>query len=298
MKMLRAWAQASRLPSQSYIFFPLLLGMLAARAAGAAWSWTVFAAVALFGQLLQLYIVYANDYADVESDRLNRTFTPFSGGSRVIVEGLLTRRAMGVAAVAAAALTLAAAGAAAWAWDRPLLWGLGAAGLVLLWMYSYPPLRLSYTGGGELLQALGTAYVLPLFGFYALTGDCAFPWVLSFMLTGSHLACAVATALPDRDSDALSGKHTLAVRLGAAAPWLSAGLQVLTLAWTGARTLPASAGMTLFFAVPAAAAGIALWMASGARPRTPTMLAFTTASVGCTVTATAYLCAWAFTLKP
>ena len=45
--------------------------------------------------------------------------------------------------------------------------------LLLLWLYSFKPVRLSYRGGGEILQALGTALVLPLLGFYAQSGSLA-----------------------------------------------------------------------------------------------------------------------------
>ena len=82
---LRPWLKAARLPSQSYIFLPPLLGQALALHQGAKFDWKVFALVHLFGLAMQLYIVFANDYADQETDQRNTTFTPFSGGSRVLL---------------------------------------------------------------------------------------------------------------------------------------------------------------------------------------------------------------------
>ena len=37
-------------------------------------DWAIFAAVHLFGMFNALYIVYANDFADRETDEKNKTF--------------------------------------------------------------------------------------------------------------------------------------------------------------------------------------------------------------------------------
>ncbi|MFN2267948.1 MAG: hypothetical protein ABR533_06700 [Desulfonatronovibrio sp.] len=71
-----AWIQASRVPSQAYIFLPLLMGQSMAFAQGK-FTWTVFFICHLYGIFVQLFIVFANDVADEETDRLNSTFTVF-----------------------------------------------------------------------------------------------------------------------------------------------------------------------------------------------------------------------------
>ncbi|XXT20026.1 prenyltransferase [Sorangium sp. So ce429] len=216
---LGAWLRASRLASQPSIALPLLLGqLLGARAAGRPLDLGTLAAVHLFGLLDQLFIVYANDVADQETDRQNRTATPFSGGSRVLVEGRLSPRALGAAAIACAAGLVAVSAALAAALptaSAPLLVPLAVAALLLLWAYSYPPLRLSYRGGGELLQMVGVGAVLPLYGYIAQGGAIArFPFALLAFLLPSHLGSAIATALPDEPSDRESAKRTLPVRVG------------------------------------------------------------------------------------
>lgn len=215
MTRFAAWVQASRLPSQTYIAFPILFGQMVAFAAGFEWSWIGFALAQAFGLFDQLYIVYANDWADVETDAGNETFNIFSGGSRVIVEGRITRRAIGRAAIVMATLA-AGVGVALWAYrGTPVPLVLIVVGLALLWAYSYPPVRMSYRGGGEVLQMLGVGGVLPLVGFVAQGAPLgAFPWAMLGVSLPISLGCAVATSLPDEPSDRSSQKFTGSVTLG------------------------------------------------------------------------------------
>jgi 1,4-dihydroxy-2-naphthoate octaprenyltransferase len=209
------WLKASRLPSQSYIAPPLLLGQAWVAHQHGELSWTILILVQAFGVFDQLCIVYANDYADQATDRLNRTSTLFSGGSRVLVEGLLQPRQLRRAALLMAGLCLLVGLILSLGFDRPAALPLAATALILLWAYSFAPLRLNYRGGGELLQAVGVGAVLPLFGHVAQGGALEhFPWPLLAVLLPTHLACAMATALPDEPSDRLSRKRTAAVLLG------------------------------------------------------------------------------------
>lgn len=215
MSTLIAWIRASRPPSQSNIAPSLILGQALAFAHTSIFSWEVFGWLFAFGVFDQLYIVFANDVADIETDIRNQTATPFSGGSRVVPEGQLTLRALSIGAMVAAVALVTTAGVLSVVYDRPLSPLFALAALVLLWAYSYPPFRLSYRGGGEFLQVIGIGVVLPTFGYYAQTGTLiGFPVALFAATLPLQLAGAIATALPDAPSDAESDKNTLAVRLG------------------------------------------------------------------------------------
>jgi 1,4-dihydroxy-2-naphthoate octaprenyltransferase len=215
MHKIKAWLQASRLPSQSYIFFPLLLGQALRYAQTGQFNWAVFLLLHLYGLLLQLFIVYANDRADIETDRLNTTFTIFSGGSRTLVNGLITVRENHAAVLTVIVLNAAVGLALTALYQRGFALPFIAASLGLLWLYSFLPVRLSYRGGGELLQMLGVGVVLPVFGYYGQAGTLdSFPWHLLAFILPCQLACAMATALPDEPSDRASSKLTAAVLLG------------------------------------------------------------------------------------
>lgn len=215
MNRVAAWLKASRVASQSYIAPPLLLGQACHYAAAGALNWSILIWVQLFGIFDQLFIVYANDWADVETDRHNQTATPFSGGSRVLVDGDLRRRDLARAAVLMAVATLGAALALAVGHGRWWAVPLAAVAIACLWLYSFPPVSLSYRGGGEVLQMLGVGLLLPLFGYCAQAGSLAgFPWPLLWVLLPTNLACAIATSLPDEPSDRAAQKRTVSVWWG------------------------------------------------------------------------------------
>ena len=227
----KAWVKASRLPSQLYILTPLLAGQLYALRLGYPWDWVVFILVHVFGLCLQLFIVFANDLADYPADRNNRWFTLFSGGSRVLVDGQLSSRSLRWGAWIMGLGTLTFAGILAVRVGHIGLGKLGVLGILLLLMYSFRPVRLNYRGGGEWLQMLGTAVILPLFGWLAQAGTFrGFPFALLGVLAPTMLACAIGTSLPDEWGDRASGKNSAAVFFGQRkAKWVTIALHGLTL---------------------------------------------------------------------
>src|SRR5690606_2262008 len=151
---------------------PLLLGQALAVAQGAAFDWALFALAHGFGVLDHLVIVFTNDVADRDGDALHEAPTLFSGGSRVLQQGLLEPKQLVRGAIAASAALVVLSGVGVWL-GRPLLPLFAVAALGLLAAYSLPPLRLSYRGQGEILQGLGVGLVLPLLGFYLQSGRVA-----------------------------------------------------------------------------------------------------------------------------
>jgi 1,4-dihydroxy-2-naphthoate polyprenyltransferase len=140
--------------------------------------------------------------------------SPFSGGKRVLVDRLMTRREL--AWVAAAFYGLGgAAGLAIALFREPLVVWLGAIGAALAYGYHAPPLAFSYRGLGEL--AVGVAYgPLITCGTYAVQRQTveADALLLSLPLGLAISAFLWINEFPDRRSDAAVGKRTLVVRLG------------------------------------------------------------------------------------
>lgn len=215
MRVFYSWLQASRPPSQLYIFLPLLAGQSFSVMGGQPLDWEIFALIHLFGLFIQLFIVYGNDVGDRDTDRLNRTYTVFSGGSRVLVDEKISVAALKWASVLMATMTTVSAFLLALLFDRYLAPVLGGIGLGLLHMYSFAPFRISYRGGGELLQTAGVGVILPLYGYYGQQGGLTgFPLEMLAVMLPTELACALATALPDEPSDRASRKRTVGVRFG------------------------------------------------------------------------------------
>lgn len=155
-----------------------------------------------------------NEFHDRDADAGNdERLPPFTGGSRMIQDGLLGAHA--VAAFGHALLALGALlGAGLALAGRPQLWALGALGLALAIAYSAPPLRLSARGLGE--PVIAAAWLLVAIGSdLAQRGG----WSGVPVAAGAPMAMLVAAILlangfPDRAADAAAGKRTLVVLLG------------------------------------------------------------------------------------
>lgn len=151
------------------------------------------------------------DQAVSEADR-----SPFSGGKRVLVDGLMSRRA--ILAVALVAYVLGAAiGLAIVAGREPAVLWFGVVGMALAYFYHAPPVALSYRGLGEL--AVGVAYgPVITAGTYLVQRGAVSPGAVALSVPLGLLVSAFLwiNEFPDRKADAAAGKHTLVVRLGPA----------------------------------------------------------------------------------
>ena len=212
-----AWIQAARPLAHANLAMPLLVGEVLGWALMGELDLRLVLLTHLALVLDQLFIVFANDVADEEADRVNEHATLFSGGSRVLVEGKISALALRRASVGAAVALLGLAATMALGMDRPLLFPLWVVGIALMWAYSYAPLRLSYRGHGEIAQGLGLGVVLPVIGFYTVTGSLdAMPWSAVVPLFVLGFAGNINTALPDAAPDAATEKRTWPVRFGSA----------------------------------------------------------------------------------
>ncbi len=209
------WLRASRLTAHMFIFPSILFGQILWFWQTGEFSLLVFVLVHIYGLFMHLFIVYANDYADFDTDRLNKTYTIFSGGSRVLLEGVLSRKKLLIASLIMSFLCILI-GLIFWIiTSSPLILGLIMIGLFLLYAYSFKPFEISYRGFGEILQMLGVGLVLPLIGFVSQSGSLdSLPWMLIVIVLPSQLAMAISTSLPDQPSDSISLKRTSAVLLG------------------------------------------------------------------------------------
>lgn len=215
--------------------------------------------------------------------------SPFSGGKRVLVERLLTRRQ--TATISALSYILGcAAGLVIAVYREPQVLWLGVVGVGCAFFYHAPPLRLSYRGLGEL--AVGLCYgPLITVGTYVVQRGRVTPEVI---LVGAVLGLLVSAFLwinefPDYRADLASGRRNLVVQLGRAkaARWFVAiialaMLFLILLPWFGAVI---AVWLGALFVVPAAvAAAILLRHSEGTRHVIPaqamTLLAFVLYSFG------------------
>jgi 1,4-dihydroxy-2-naphthoate octaprenyltransferase len=140
--------------------------------------------------------------------------TPFSGGKRVLVDGLMTRRQTAFMAAVFYALGIAG-GLAIVVLREPKVLGLGLAGVALAFFYHAPPLKLSYRGFGEAAVALAYGPIIAC-GTYLVQRHTISPEVVlsSLPLGLGIMSFLWVNEFPDARADAAAGKRTLVVRLG------------------------------------------------------------------------------------
>ena len=204
-------------------FYPMawiayLVGALAAAGSGAVLSSRAFWAGFGFIAFLEAATVLSNEYVDYETDRRNTFAGPFTGGSRVLVEGELRNRTVAagaaVAAVVAGAFGLAAlsAGVASPVVLAPVLVGLA----VLALGYTLPPLKLSYRTLGEIDVAITHSLGVLLVGYLLAGGSVTDPepWLVSAPFVLAVLPSITMAGVPDCRADRAAGKATIAARFG------------------------------------------------------------------------------------
>ena len=214
---LKAWLKALRLQFYPMTWMAYTVGALGAASASGNWnSWIYWLGYAcLF--FLEAATVFTNDWFDYESDRCNRNYGPFTGGSRVLVDKNISFNELRVGIV----MSLMAAAACTGLLVDDLA-GNSAVPIVILIMtilglgYTAPPLKLAWRGLGELNVALTHSFGVILSGYIFLGGawNSSFPWLISLPLLLAVMPAIILSGIPDYEADKQAGKRTLVVRLG------------------------------------------------------------------------------------
>ncbi len=209
---MNVWIEASRPKTLPAAIVPVAVGTAVAAAEGVALSPLRAGLALLVALALQVAVNFANDLFDglAGIDTEDRV-----GPRRVVAAGLVTPPAM-KRALALTLVVAAVAGLALALLVDPWLLLIGAIAIVA---------TLGYSGGRRpyASRALGELSVFVFFGLVATVGS-------AYVQSGRVSALAVAASLPvgllavgllminnvrDVDTDAATGKRTLAVRLGA-----------------------------------------------------------------------------------
>lgn len=237
-------------------------GAVAARDGPIDWFWLAVTGVALFGMEVAKNAwgdVYdydsGTDLAVAPADR-----TPFSGGKRVLVDGLLTRGQTWSMAFGFGGVACALGAWIVFAHAPEALW-IGLVGLVLGWSYHGPPLRLAYRGFGELDVLLCYGPLISLATYVVQRRAFAIDVVwLSLPLGLFTAAFLLANEFPDHAADAATGKRNLVVRLGKpAAARLLAAAYAVGFALVAALPLAGFPAMVLLGLAPLPLAAWAGW---------------------------------------
>ncbi|MDR2722382.1 MAG: 1,4-dihydroxy-2-naphthoate polyprenyltransferase [Cellulomonadaceae bacterium] len=269
MATVTEWFEGARPRTLPAALAPVIVGSGAAASLGgfALGRALLAAGVAL---ALQVGVNYANDYSDgVRGTDLSRV-----GPTRLTASGIARPKhvrnaafiAFGVAALLGLALVLV---------TRQWWWlGFGVAAFWAAWFYTGGKRPYGYEGLGEVMVFIFFGLVATLGTTVTQAGRLSLASALGAVAMGL-LACALLMVNNIRDipTDALAGKHTLAVRLGdATARRVYAGFIWLALACAFAALLPGVWALwMLLFIAPAAVLTFAVRVGVGGRLLVPVL---------------------------
>ena len=244
-----AFIQLGRL--KFLLYSPILYG-LGAAAASLGSSRPVDGRMYFFG-LAVVWVThamthYCNEYFDYEADSANQHATPFTGGSRVLVDGLLARN---VALRTAVALTVVSL-LLMFALPTTAAKVVCLAAIALAWMYSAPPARLVGRGLGEITVVVVLNVLTPIFGC-VVQGGAVDGRLIAVILPLSLIGYMrmLVMSIPDREGDAAAGKRTVVVRVGPANvvrihnAGMFAAYASLPLLWVAGLPWPVAAAVAL-----------------------------------------------------
>ena len=204
-------------------------------------DWIAFLLALLATALVHASSNVWNDVGDdiLGSDEINEgRIHPFTGGSRFIQNGVLSKEEMLRLSLGLAGVAVALGTVLLWL-KGPLILGFGVTGVALGYLYSNPFTRLSSRGVGEV--AIGVAFgVLPVCGAAWLQG-ATIDWatvMLAIPVSCWVMDILIMNEVPDIAADSATGKRTLVVRLGKnATAVLYAVLQLIALAAVAALVI-------------------------------------------------------------
>ncbi|WP_068775830.1 prenyltransferase [Paenibacillus sp. FJAT-26967] len=215
----RAWKEALRPLSLTAALVPVLLGGALALSAVHELNVLHFILTLIGALMIQAGTNMINDWKDADRDADNTTgMRPFTGGSRMIQLGLISRADMGFFGLmlsgTAALIGIYLVAVSGWGLIPLILYGI-MAGL----FYTGAKGKFSFInmapGIAELLIATTYGVFMTLGAFYVQTGY----YSLQAFLISLPVALFISNVLlinqfPDAESDAKTGKNTLVVRLG------------------------------------------------------------------------------------
>jgi len=205
-----------RAPFFQAVIVPSLLGTAIVWYRTGKFYWQYFLLATLAVVFINAGTNLTNDYFDHQSrsDDINREATPFSGGSRVIQENLISpgriyRTSLiffGLAALIGLYLTFA---------RGLLVLVIGILGVLSGYFYTASPIRIGYRGWGELVAGLNCGPLVVAGAYYVQAQTLSLEALFISIPVGLLIAAVLyINEFPDHACDKVAGKNTLIVTMG------------------------------------------------------------------------------------
>ena len=169
--------------------------------------------MALF--LIEFATVISNEYYDYETDKINKNYSQFTGGSRMIVNEKITFKQAKNAILISLTLVCSLVIILTLKYNIYAFFILSI-GVILGLAYTVPPLKLSYRGLGEIDVGITHSFYIVLAGFLLQSPklNIILPWLVSIPLFFAVFGAIILAGFPDYEADKKIGKKTLTVILG------------------------------------------------------------------------------------
>ncbi len=211
------WLKAMRLPFLTATLVPVTFGSVIAWHDTAGFIWLRFWLAILGASLIHIGANLANDYFDHLSgvDQANFNPTPFSGGSRMIQDGLILPKKILYASLSAFIFGSLIGFYLNYLCGRNVILILGVIGVFLGFFYSARPFLIGYRSFGELAVGAGFGPLMVMGAYFVQAGKLPFSVFLISIPVGILIALVVLiNEFPDYAPDKSGGKNTLVVVLG------------------------------------------------------------------------------------
>ena len=233
-----AWVKIARFQFYPMTWVAYSLGAVAASSTSQKFDLRVYGLgyAALF--FVELSTILTNEYYDYGTDRLNKNAGPFTGGTRILVEGKLGFHEVktGILVALLHAVGLGIALTRITPDVSPLaIFLMLLIGVFLGLGYTAPPFKFSYRGFGELTVGLTHSPYVILCGYIFQGGSwqSPLPWLLSIPLFFATLGAITLAGIPDRLADQEVSKKVLAVIFGPRGAVILASFFVCSAALSG-----------------------------------------------------------------
>ena len=214
---IKIWLQEVRAPFFTGSIIPILLGTLVAFNQTGRIDWFYFFLTLLGGLLLHAGANVSNDYFDhlTSDDDINDEFVrPFTGGSRMIQNGLLSPREVLVGALVCFFFAGLIGIYLTYKIGFVILL-LGVIGAVSGFFYTAPPFYFVSRGIGELLIGLNFGVLMTFGAYYVQTQTFSWtPVIASLPVAFLIMAILFINEFQDYKADKQVGKNHWVVRLG------------------------------------------------------------------------------------
>lgn len=218
---LKAWVELQELPKHTTALLPFALGVVLAWYATGLFNWGIFITALFAVFFITNGTFISNEYFDYETDKINtervggeKQGVTSTGGTRVLVKGLIKREHALIASVISFLLAMPL-GIVLQLYFKTGPWTipLGALGILVGWFYTAPPVKAAYRGWGEFFMAIGYGTLL-FIGYYIFAGFSWLPVIVALPWAVCTPALKILREFPDYEADAAVGKRNLVVQFG------------------------------------------------------------------------------------